>query len=721
MFVRTEDTILDGMGFVYGAILWGGLAVAAPVAIHLLLRPRPRREPLPTLRFLRKLQRRHFARIRWKHILLLLLRTAAVLLIVLLLSRMFLTDTAGAVASAPTATVVVLDTSASMGYRRQGRTVLRQGGQIAADIVESLPPGSSAAVLSTSPKSAGGVLLPDGKLVAQQIRDALPGQDDAPLAPTLASALRILRDRPEPSRDLLIVTDSTKQAWRGMEPFSPEADIRVRIIDVGVQRAANVALAPPRLEADTIPRDTEVPVRTVLSSEHLTGAMQMELWSNDRILQRRSVDLQAGAGVPVTFQLQADSPGVLLGRMNLRNEDPLQADNVRYFTVDVSPPAMVLLVSPRGANPTAFLLGNAVAPPMPGRTGALQRRTIQPNQLTAEALQSASMVILADAPTLTPNQWNALEQYCRQGHGLWIVPGESLQPASYDSQEARQILPAGLGRLETLPGPMTFSPPDTNQPLLRPFAPGPDTNPPLRDVRVDRRFAVESVAADAEVVLRYADGPPAILQRRVGEGRVILWNVSPRREWSNLARLGGQFVILAQRTAWLLLGAAEQSRQFTPDEMIALPLPREFHHPNATLQRQGDAHQTPVTFALTQTPRRYIRLAPRDVGNYTLTLREAERTRPLGFSVNTPAGESNLTRLPRDELDAMFPAGVTLGDPLDRSARDGTVLRRLDLTGPLFLLLLAILVSEAFFANRFHRQAKPAEEEYARSGSNHNH
>jgi hypothetical protein len=487
----------------------------------------------------------------------------------------------------------------------------------------------------------------------------------------------------------------------------------VHVIDVGVQRGANAALTPPRVEADAVPLESDVSVRSTLWSKHLGGIMRLGLFLDNRALEQRSIDLQPNQPAPAAFHVRADHTGVLLGRLSLQNDDPLQADNVRYFTVDVSPPARVLIVGDAGgANPTSFLLGNAVAPPMPGRIGALQRRTIRPEQLTDKTLRDMSLVILADTPNVTPRQWKRLEDYCRMGRSLWIVPGDALQIPSYNAPSAQRVLPAKLGRIETRSEPIRMSQPDTTQPLLEPFTPGPDANPPLTDVQADRRFTVESLAADAKVVLTYTDQTPAILSRRIGDGRVVLWNLSPVRGWSNLGRLGGQFVVLAQRTARVLLGLATQSRQFTPNRMIELPLPREFRHPSATLQRQGDAHQVPITFALTQRPRRSIRLAPQAVGNYTLTLREVDRTRSMGFSVNTPAGESDLSRLTREELDALFPDGVTLGESIEsRPDRDGSILRRLDLSAPLFLLLLAILLGEAFFANRFHRSPNPTEPE----------
>src|SRR5262245_6554641 len=68
-------------------LAWGAIACAVPVLVHLLLRPRPRRQMLPTLRFLLQVQQSANRMHRLKRFLLLACRMLLVLLLVLLLMR----------------------------------------------------------------------------------------------------------------------------------------------------------------------------------------------------------------------------------------------------------------------------------------------------------------------------------------------------------------------------------------------------------------------------------------------------------------------------------------------------------------------------------------------------------------------------------------------------------------------------------------------------------
>src|SRR5947199_7101843 len=69
------------------AVAAGAAALAAPIAIHLLTRPRPVRLPLSTLRFVREAVQQKRARHRLRDWIILALRTAAVVLIALAFAR----------------------------------------------------------------------------------------------------------------------------------------------------------------------------------------------------------------------------------------------------------------------------------------------------------------------------------------------------------------------------------------------------------------------------------------------------------------------------------------------------------------------------------------------------------------------------------------------------------------------------------------------------------
>lgn len=78
------------MAFLHVLYLLGALSIAGPILYHLLLRDRPKRQALPTLRFLPRSAPQSYSMHRLKNYLLMVLRCLVLLLIVLALARPYL-------------------------------------------------------------------------------------------------------------------------------------------------------------------------------------------------------------------------------------------------------------------------------------------------------------------------------------------------------------------------------------------------------------------------------------------------------------------------------------------------------------------------------------------------------------------------------------------------------------------------------------------------------
>ena len=706
------------MSFIYGAIIWGSVAAAAPVVIHLLMRSKPRKVTLPTLRFVKTTHRAIYSKLKLKHLILLAMRMAAIILVVLLLARAFLPGhhRLGGGASVPLAMVVVVDNSASMGYRQDGRTLLDRGKQVAAEIVESLPAGSRVAVITSDGAEGGAGFLNDMKLAGQHVTDAAAGFGDTPIAPALERALQMLRAAELPRREVLIISDMTQQAWRDFSPVAPQKSsnksegegVWFGVIDCGAGRFANASLGRVKLSSPAAPLGVEVTLETTLRNVNFGGEMSLQVELDGKPVDRRSVVMNAGEVRSLRIALRPPREGVLHGRVILRNTDALAADNERYFTLRVGSPVEVLFVTtPAGADDrTSFLMANAITPPLRGVGARPSRRKIPPEQLNAENLTASPLVVLTGASALREMQWKLLEKHVRQGGSLWVVAGSMVSVDSYNSASAQRLIPLKLSGQEELPAPMGWKSPDLTRPMFRPFADSGANVPLLSDVSCIRRFGVESTASDAEVALRYTDGVPAIATRSVGAGSIVFWNFSPTRSWSNLGRLGGQLVVLAQRTTELLLGGEQRQTQFAWGQTAELSIPAAFRKPSITLRRPNDESDLAMESTMYNLRRRLMMIPADQLGGYTLTFTETDRTSAEGFSVNVPIAESDLQTLKPKEIAANFPPSdmAVISSATDWTGATALTSPPLDILPPLLLLLLVLLTGESYFANRFYKK-----------------
>ena len=128
--------------------------------------------------------------------------------------------------------------------------------------------------------------------------------------------------------------------------------------------------------------------------------------------------------------------------------------------------------------------------------------------------------------------------------------------------------------------------------------------------------------------------------------------------------------------------------------------------PNTSLRRDGGAlDKLPVADQQTSVPTRQT-----VAGNYVV---EGGTKVLAGFSVNLPADESSLARVPPEEIHALM--GLDGSSPFDRRAniRDalqGHWSQPVELFPFLMILLLLVLAVENLLSNKFYRR-EPGEEE----------
>ena len=115
----------------------GALCAAIPLAVHWLTRPRPKRMPLSTLRFVREMAEQRRAHNRLRDFIILALRVAAVLLLAWALARPLWSTRAAVVPDeeASVARVVLLDASQSMAVGQGGVEAFERARARAAELL----------------------------------------------------------------------------------------------------------------------------------------------------------------------------------------------------------------------------------------------------------------------------------------------------------------------------------------------------------------------------------------------------------------------------------------------------------------------------------------------------------------------------------------------------------------------------------------------------------
>jgi len=689
--------------FVFLPVVLGAAGAAiAPVVIHLILRARPRRVVFPATQFVRKTHQANISKLRLKHLILLAMRMALIVLLGILLARaMIPSRRLVADRPVPTAAVIVLDDSGSMRYRHRGKTRFARAQQFAQKLIASFPPRSRIAVTTTSGRGPVPGFVSDRELASRQVADLRAGYGAEGVVGGLGRAAGLLRGTRLERKEVYLLSDMTRRSWGDGVPVAAPDEVHYTVVHCGGQENLNVAVGLPKLSAPSVPLGKDVRIETELIAGSVGGEMRVVGELDGAPIAPTTVTVPAGGAAPVVLTVRSGREGLLHGKLSLERSDPLEMDNVRYFTVRVGAPVRVLLVRDRATIGKGDDTYRAVAAAVSTERDWIRCEPITNERLDRNSLTGGGAVMLCGVSSLRESQWRALGQFVREGGGLLVMSGPLLSVESYRGSAAREILPVVLKSQQQLPQPMGWDAPDPGHPmLLRLLWRG---TGPLSEISCFRRFQVESVATDSTVIARFADGAPAVISRRVGDGRTVLWTCSPDRSFSDLAKRG-VFPFLILRTIELLSAGAAGTGEYSWNQSVAVPVPRGFAMGTVTVRKPGEQAAHPVK---TRTGRTVTLPADR-LGSWVLRFTAERRERAFAFNVNVDPAESDLTPADTEEVQALFPEGrarVTSGlDDLTRRQR--LVVRPVDVTSAVLVGLLLLLIAESFFANRFYKRVE---------------
>ena len=513
------------MSFLTPLFLLGLAGLAIPVILHLIQKERKNVVQFPSLMFLRRVPYQSVRRRRIRHWMLLFMRLAALALIVLAFARPFLRRTEiTAAASGAREVVILLDRSYSMGYGGKWA----QAVAAAQSTINGLTASDRASIVffSSNTEVALRSAADRGRLLAA-IGSVQPGAGATRYGPALKLAGSILSESAVPRREAILISDFQRSGWQGGEGVRlPDGAVLtpVAITDSG---KANLAIAPVSLQQSEFQNQQRITVTTgaVNHTDVAVSNVEIALEIGGRAIQSRRVNVAARGSASATFDPVTVADRNVRATVRLAN-DALAADNVFHFVVSPEDPVDVVIGERTGSgrNTSLYLTRAAAVSESP----RIEAKVRPADSLSNEDLAAASVVILNDAP-IAQTTAERLQTFVQRGGGLFVVAGEK---ATWPS--IADILPgvpgaavdrsrgaaARLGALEY------------GHPLFEVFR-GPRTG----DFASARFYGYRAVmpVPNSTTLARFDDGQPALLERRVGTGRVLMWTSTLDTTWTDLA------------------------------------------------------------------------------------------------------------------------------------------------------------------------------------------
>lgn len=654
------------MLFLNPLLLWGLLAVAVPIAIHLLNRRRHKTIPWAAMQFLLKATRESRGKKKLRHLLILACRALAVAALAFAAARPIISGLIGWGGGSIDTVVLLLDRSASMeskpgdGLNARRQIVIEK----IRDAVTSL--GASRLVLIDSASGkAQEIPSPD---VLTDLAATAATDTAADFPALLARAAEVLADTTGRS-EIWLASDLQASNWnfdddrwsaaRASLAALPQKPA-VRVLSLTGPAAPNTAIRilGSRRSGDEMLFDLEI-----LRAADSRGSVTLPLTTH--LNGSRTTENLTLPGQSLRFQKRVALPaGSSTGSGWLSiPADGNPRDNSTFFAYGPARPVKSVIVAAAGE--TADFLALAAAPP-----GFGNQSTQRIDPANAATLNTGELAaILWAAPLPTGPAYGVIDRFLSSGGQVIFFPPGILSDDSFLDLKWAAPTQAAAGKFFILK--------DWNH-SDGPLRDGIDGTPiPAERLRAIRRQVPQG---DATALARWEDGEPFITRRIVDHGTAWFVGSQPDYTWSNL---GDADVLLP--TVQRIVGAGadrfDASYLTTVGSETAQPLPGE-------TRTRLDDYGTPD---------------PANAAYEAGVFRLGERL----LAINRPAQEDNPEILTREQLDqALEGTRYTL---LDQAGQSGDPSLSRDVWRAFLIAVLLFLIAEAILClpKKSHPQVVP--------------
>ena len=638
----------------------------------------------------------------------------------------------------PVAALIVLDTSPTMQYELNNETRLAKAKTIATWLVKQFPAGSQICI--SAPNGDRAFFSVDQGAADRRIESLPTSYNPQTIPETIAEAYPLIEDSPLTRKEVYLISDLTRNGWApsddpAVQRLIDDDTVNLFVVDVGVETPVDFRLDALELSHRNLTSNSSLKIKATinriggdaqrnvqLSVEQLDKTLPVisngvALFPEKTWTLTNLVDVLENGSSATEFQFQESlPPGTYHGQVEVIGGDPLAIDDEQFFTFEVSSPWQALIVRPEGTD--SSFLESVLESSGNFEAVAMDQADFQ----SVNDLEKYAAVFLVDPQPMADESWQQLEAFVDQGGGLGVFLGhnaadqDGLPDPSFRSDAASKVLSGRLSNLFRCPDritePFVISPQSYAHPVLSAFREV-STSVPWARYPVFTFWGLETDGRGEEFptsdVAVYNNFEPAIIERRIGAGRILVmttpvsepvnlrgrkaWNQRPLRPfvWFVVVRAITRYVVQADSDALdVRVGDFASLRndltKFPDSWSVFSPDPERPPAKVATVNNR-------VSYGNTDLP-----------GHYRF---KGVLDGPVlrGFSANIDPSTVDLTRATPEEIDSAIGAGryQLAKDQTEIVRQQGQARKGREFYPLLMLLMFAAMVVEYLVSNRFYR------------------
>ena len=636
------DNLFTTSPGVWSALIAG--MIALPLLIHLINLLRHKRVKWAAMEFLLKSDRKHRNWVWLKQLLLLLSRIGLLLMVLLMLAQVGCQENriAKLLGGATTHHYIVLDDSFSMSARnsqdsafdrarktlslinaraknRQNQLIsifrtstFRHQDESSSDAIEADDTTATDAIKFVA--DLNGVLVDnrfDERMAAVNsqlmVSNLSIGLDNA-----LEAVAALIKERKNENAIVYVLSDFRQREWENPQDTESilndieESGAGIELIRCDTSPSDNLAISALQPSGNVRVEGVPMMMQVTVKNYGKQNAEKIQVKLNSIVAQANTTDdslkveelptvfipeIKAGETATRQFPVYFATQGKHVVFADLP-PDTVAVDNRRWCAVDIKSSAKVLIID--STQEHSGFLALALNPNrLTGIQAAVQSEDFL-RDMENSRLEEFDVIFLLDVDALDDTACKKLEAYVSNGGGLGIFLGPKTNRNLYNRNlynDGEGLLPMNLDQVVDLPERLEDTPSDIAAEAHPIFAPVLGVKNSLLDlVQIEKFIAPGIDAANVEntsrvlATVRGISGWPLIVEKKFGDGRVVLCTTTAGPIWNNWSRNATFPPILLLLQDYLAQGRYRENTNIVGSP-IRLKLPKESYLPTVSLRQ----------------------------------------------------------------------------------------------------------------------------------------
>ena len=413
------------MQFVNPLYLFGLLAIAIPVIIHLFNFRRFRKVYFTNVRFLQELKQQTRKQSQLRHLLILAMRILAIAALVMAFAQPYIpfSESKSKLASRNAVSIFV-DNSFSMEATGTNGTLLDESKQKAREIVSAYKSTDFFQLLTCDFEGRHQRLI-----TRDEFLSLLEEVKVSPSVHSFSEIVRrqydLLKNEASASRNSYIISDFQKSSYNKVD-FLQDSSISTYLVPLKSSVVANLYI-----DSCWFDQPTQQPGKTSLlsarvwnKSENDLEKIPLKLLINKQQKSVASIDIKAGSSTIVQLPFTIHQAGPQHGMLQV-TDYPVTYDDKFYFSFDVLSSITVLAIN--GGSENRFL--NALY----SQDSSVKLSNMNEKSLDYGRLSQFDLIILNEIPGISTGLAEEIKRYVTNGGTILILPAANADLVSYNS------------------------------------------------------------------------------------------------------------------------------------------------------------------------------------------------------------------------------------------------------------------------------------------------